>query len=114
MGVCLFQQDKKGRLEPVGYSSNQLSPAEYNYDIHNKEILSILRAVEFWRVELMSLDDPINILTDHKNLQFLMDKRTLTERQIRWKSLPDSLPGIRLAYRPVRKIYWPDALSRLE
>lgn len=114
MGACLSQQDKNGKLRPIGYFSKQLSPAECNYDIHDKELLAIVRAVEFWRAELMCLQDPIDILTDHRNLQYFMIKRTLTERQIRWKSILDSLPGIKLRYRPGKEASRPDALSRLE
>ena len=114
MGACLSQWGKDGKLRPVGYFSRKLSPPECNYDIHDKELLAIIRAVEFWRAELMSLRSPIEILTDHKNLQYFMSKRTLTERQIRWKNLLDSLPGIKLRYRPGKEASRPDALSRLE
>lgn len=114
MGACLSQLDSEQRLRPVGYFSKKLSPPECNYDIHDKELLAIVRAIEFWRAELMSLDQPVEILTDHKNLQYFMSKRTLTERQIRWKELLDSLPGIKLRYRPAKEASRPDALSRLE
>lgn len=114
MGACLSQWDPEQRLRPVGYFSRKLSPAECNYDIHDKELLAIIRAIEFWRAELMSLGQPIEILTDHKNLQYFMSKRTLIERQIRWKCLLDSLPDIKLRYRPAKKASRPDALSRLE
>ncbi|CAJ2661542.1 unnamed protein product [Trifolium pratense] len=43
-----------------------------------------------------------------------MTKRTLSERQIRWKSILDVLPGIKLRYRPGKEAGRPDALSRLE
>lgn len=114
MGACLSQYDLSGKLRPVGYFSKKLSPCECNYDIHDKELLAIIRAVEFWRSELMSLKFQIEILTDHRNLQYFMSKRTLTERQIRWKSILDDLPGIKLKYRPGKEATRPDALSRLE
>lgn len=43
-----------------------------------------------------------------------MTKRTLSERWIRWKSLIDVLPGIKLRYRPGKEAGRSDALSRLE
>ncbi|KAI1000740.1 hypothetical protein K3495_g7457 [Podosphaera aphanis] len=43
-----------------------------------------------------------------------MTKRTLSGRQIRWKSLLDNLPGVKLRYRPGKDSSRPDALSRLE
>lgn len=83
MGACLSQVDRVGELRSVGYFSKKLSPPEFNYDMHDKELLAIIRAVEFWRAELMCLQHPVEILTDHKNLQYFMTKRTLSERQIR-------------------------------
>ena len=77
MGACLSQLDENKKLKPIGYFSKQLSPAECNYDIHDKELLAIIRAIEFWRPELMCLRDTIDILTDHKNLQFFMAKKHL-------------------------------------
>ncbi|KAI0999434.1 hypothetical protein K3495_g8763 [Podosphaera aphanis] len=114
MGVCLSQWDSPGKLRPIGYFSKKLSPCECNYDIHDKELLAIVCAVEFWPSELMSLKHKLEILTDHKNLQYFSTKRTLSERQIRWKSILDSLPDIKLHYRPGKEASWPDALSRLE
>ncbi|KAI1005945.1 hypothetical protein K3495_g2276 [Podosphaera aphanis] len=114
MEGCLSQWDSSGRLRPIGYSSKKLSPTECNYDVHDKELLTIIRAVEFWRAELISLRHPIEILTDHKNLKYFMTKRTLSVRKIRWKSLLDNLPGVKLRCRPGKDSSRPDALSRLE
>ncbi|KAI0991352.1 hypothetical protein K3495_g16835, partial [Podosphaera aphanis] len=46
--------------------------------------------------------------------QYFSTKRTLSERQIRWKSILDNLPNIKLHYRPGKEASRPDALSRLE
>ena len=42
MGACLSQVDEKGLLRPIGYFSKKLSPAECNYDIHDKELLAVI------------------------------------------------------------------------
>jgi len=36
-----------------------MSPAERNYDIYNKELLSIIRAFEDWRAELEGIEEPV-------------------------------------------------------
>ena len=36
------QPDKLGRLHPVVFHSRKFSPAELNYNIHNKELLAIM------------------------------------------------------------------------
>jgi hypothetical protein len=68
MRACLFQIDKSGKLKPVAYFSKKLSPAESNCEIHNKELLVIIRAMEEWRGELIGVKDPFVVLSDHKNL----------------------------------------------
>ena len=40
-------EDKKWRL--VTYISKLLNEAERNYEIHNKEILAIIRCLEAWK-----------------------------------------------------------------
>ncbi|XP_044717728.1 reverse transcriptase (RNA-dependent DNA polymerase) domain-containing protein [Hirsutella rhossiliensis] len=45
----------------------RLSPAEYNYPIHDKEMLAIMRCLDNWNAELRSCG-PFTILTDHRNL----------------------------------------------
>ena len=58
-------------------------PAERNYDIHNKELLSIMRALEEWR-HLVEGSGEIHILTDHKNLAYFNKSQKLNRRQARW------------------------------
>ena len=42
-GGILSQYNEEGVLYPVVYFSKRLSPAEYNYEIYNKELLAIIR-----------------------------------------------------------------------
>jgi len=51
-GACLSQLDEQGKLQLVAYYSRKLSLAELNYDIHDKELLAIVVAMEQWRVYL--------------------------------------------------------------
>ena len=39
----LSQYNKDGVLYPIVYFLKQLSPAKYNYEIYNKELLAIIR-----------------------------------------------------------------------
>ena len=38
---------------PVAYDSMQLNGAEKNYPIHEKELLTIIRALKKWRTDLL-------------------------------------------------------------
>ena len=53
-------------------------PAECNYEIYDKEMLAIIRALEEWDTELRSVPHFL-ILTDHKNLEYFMIMRKLNE-----------------------------------
>jgi hypothetical protein len=68
MGACLSQINKSGKLKPVAYFSKKLSPAKSNYEIHNKELLAIIRAMEKWRGKLIEVKNPFVVLSNHKNL----------------------------------------------
>ena len=47
-GVLLMKcEDEKWR--PVAYISKLLNEAERNYEIHDKEMLAIIRCLEVWR-----------------------------------------------------------------
>lgn len=83
IGGVLSQVDKKGRLRPVGFS-RKLLPAEANYEIYDKELLSIVATMRYFRGELRSVSKPFIILTDNRNLQHFMIMRQLLERQVRW------------------------------
>ena len=42
-GGILSQYNKEGVLHPIVYFLKRLSPAEYNYEIYDKELLAIIR-----------------------------------------------------------------------
>jgi hypothetical protein len=43
LGGCLSQLGEKRKLKPITYYSRKLSPTELNYDVHNKELLVIVK-----------------------------------------------------------------------
>lgn len=113
LGGCLSQKDEKGALRPAAYLLKKLSPAESNYDIHDKELLAIVRCMEEWRGMLIGLDKPFVVLSDHQNLKHFMTTHRLNERQVRWSQLLSQF-NFKLQYRPGRLAARPDALSRRE
>jgi transposase InsO family protein len=112
-GACLSQYDEEGRLRPVAYASQRLSPSECNYEIHDKELLAIMRALKQWDGELRSVAQPFTILSDHNNLRFFLTARSLNERQVRWVETL-SRYNFQIQFRPGKKANRPDALSRRE
>jgi hypothetical protein len=59
------------------------SPAEFNYEIYDKELLAITHCFEEWRSELMSTGETIEVLSDYRNLEYFMTKKLLNRRQAR-------------------------------
>ncbi|KAM0705466.1 hypothetical protein Q7P35_006825 [Cladosporium inversicolor] len=50
IGACLSQADDKGKLRLVAYLSRKFTPAESNYEVHDKELLAIIEAFRHWRM----------------------------------------------------------------
>ena len=80
----LSQHDDEGVLHPVAYYSKKHSPAECNYDIYDNELMAIIKALEEWRPECEGATYPLQLITDHKNLEYSMKKKLLNQRQARW------------------------------
>ena len=109
-GAVLSQRRNDGMLYPCAYLSQKLSPAESNYEIHDKELLAIVRALKEWRPELKMVPR-FKILTDHKNLRYFKSVRQLNERQMRWADILAEF-DFDLEFRPGKLASRPDALSR--
>jgi hypothetical protein len=80
MEACCFQINKSGKLKPVANFSKKLSFAESNYEIYNKKLLAIIRAIEKWRKELIETKDPVVVFSGYKNLQYFIIIRKLSEK----------------------------------
>jgi transposase InsO family protein len=109
-GGALLQYDDDGILRPVAYHSKKMTPAECNYEIHDKELLAIIRCFEEWHEYLVPLESFV-VRTDHNNLRYFSTKRKLSERQARW-SLALSQYNYQLEYKPGSLNALADALSR--
>jgi hypothetical protein len=107
----LSQYDDEGILHPVAFYSKKHSPAECNYEIYDKELLAIVRAFEEWRPHLEGSSHPIQVLSDHKNLEYFMTTKLLNRRQARWSEFLSRF-DFKIVYRPGKAGGKPDALTR--
>ena len=98
----LLQPDKNNLLHPVAFHSRKLSPAEINYEIHDKELLSIVDCFRDMRSWLIGSSHPIKVISDHKNLEYFMSSKELNRRQARW-SMFLSEYNFELDYAPGKK-----------
>ena len=46
IGACLSQRGDTGKLQPVAYHSRKFTKPELNYDVHDKELLAIVEALD--------------------------------------------------------------------
>uniref|UniRef100_A0A0W0F853 Reverse transcriptase-rnase h-integrase n=1 Tax=Moniliophthora roreri TaxID=221103 RepID=A0A0W0F853_MONRR len=110
-GAVLRQKGVDGEWHPCGYLSKSFSPAERNYEIYDRELLAIYRALTEWRHYLMGGKFKVIILSDHKNLTYFRTAQKLNRRQARW-SLFLSEFNLGLVHVPGKSISQADALSR--
>jgi len=63
--------------KPVAFISKSLSDTERNYEIHDKEMLVVIRCLEAWRHFLEGTTIKFEIWTDYKNLEYFMKAQKL-------------------------------------
>ena len=100
-----------GKVHPIAFHSCTFNSAESNYDTHDKELLAIFEAFRIWRHYLEGSPLPIDVVTDHKNLEYFCTTKVLTHRQARWSEYLSQF-NLVIRFRPGRLGTKPDALTR--
>jgi len=83
-GGVLSMKYENEKWRPVAFISKSLNEAERNYEIHDKEILAIVRCLDEWRHLLEGAQNKFEIWSDHKNLEYFMSSQKLNQRQAQW------------------------------
>jgi hypothetical protein len=83
LGVVITQEHKDG-IHPIAFHSRSLLDAEKNYDAHDKEMLGIIYGLKMGRKFFLGAQEPVQIRTNHKNLQYFREPQKLIGRQARW------------------------------
>lgn len=111
-GAVLSQlEPNDGLWHPVAFYSKSLNEHERNYDIYDKELLAIIRALEEYRQHLEGHPHTIEIWSDHRNLTYFKNAQKLTRRQARW-SLFLTRFNFSLQHKPGNTMLTADPLSR--
>ena len=111
MGGVLSMKCSDELWRPVAFISKSLSDIERNYEIHDKEMLVVVRCLEAQRHFLEGMTIKFEIWTDHKNLEYFMKAQKLNRRQARW-ALYLSRFNFTLKHIPGSKMGKADSLSR--
>ena len=109
-GILSVRTDD-GEIHPVAFYSRTLSGAELNYDTHDKELLAVFEAFKTWRHYLESPHHTIDVITDHKNLEYFSSTKMLTRRQARWSEFLSAFNMV-IRFRPGKLGEKPDSLTR--
>src|SRR6266436_5414500 len=76
-GAVLSQAQADGTHQPIAFMSKGFSDAEHNYQIHDKEMLAIMHALDKWCHFLEGATEKFKILMDHQNLTYFQDAQKL-------------------------------------
>ncbi len=83
IGAVLNQEGEDGRKHPIAYYSESFSTPERNYDVYDRELLAIIKALRQWRTYLLGSPHEIIIYMDHSNLQYWKEPRKINRRVAR-------------------------------
>jgi len=109
--VILSIVNEDNEVHPVAFHSHTFTAVELNYNTHDKELLAIFEAFKIWQHYLEGLAYPINIVTDHKNLEYFSTTKVLTQRQAWWSEYLSQF-NLVIKFYPGCLGTKPDALTR--
>ena len=98
-------------IHPVSFHSCTFTTAELNYNTYDKELLAIFKAFKIWQHYLEGLAYSINVVMDHKNLEYFSTTKVLTQKQARWSKYLSQF-NLVIRFRPGCLGTKPDALTR--
>jgi RNase H-like domain found in reverse transcriptase len=89
MGAILSQEggpntQNRTKYHPIAYYSATFTETERNYDVYDRELLAIMKAITHWRPYLIWTKEPFKIFTDHTNLLHWKSPRKLNHCTARW------------------------------
>ena len=111
LAAILSIQLENGEIHPVAFHSRSFNSTELNYDVHDKELFAIFEGFRIWRHYLDGAGTPIDVVTDHKNLEYFATTKVLNRRQARWSEYLCQFNLI-VRFRPGKLGAKPDALTR--
>ena len=98
------------RGKVIAYASRQLKVHKKNYPTHDLEIAAVVFALKIRRYYFYVVH--VDVLTDHKRLQYVFSQKELNLRQRRWLEFLKDY-DMSVYYHPGKVNVVADALSRL-
>ena len=98
-------QDKRS----IAYFSKKLSGAPLNYCTYDKELYTLVQALETWQQYLLPREFVVH--TDQKSLKFLKGKQKLNKQNRQWMDFLEPFPYV-IKYKQGKENVVVDAFSR--
>jgi hypothetical protein len=76
--ILSFIHPADGEIHLIAFHSQTMNPTELNYNMHDKELLAIHQAFKVWRKYLEEMTILIDVITNHKNLDYFSTTCLLT------------------------------------
>ena len=70
-----------GNIHPIVFHSRIFNNIKINYDIYNKKLLAIYETFKKWQYYLEDTSALVEVFTDHKNLTYFCDLKSLSQCQ---------------------------------
>jgi len=83
LAAILFTRSD-GEICSIAFHSRAFSTAEINYDMYDKELLAIVKSFKKWRHYLKGVATLVEVYTDHKNLTYFSETKTLSQHLAKW------------------------------
>ena len=80
--LSIIIEEKKVYL--VTFHFCMFKATDLNYNIYNQELLVVFKAFCIWYHYLERLELPIDIITDYKNLEYILTTKILSYYQAKW------------------------------
>ena len=81
LAAILSQVEPDGDIHPITYLSQTFLDTKLNYDTHDKELMAVYEAFKAWQHYLEGASVQIDVVTDHKNLEYFCTTWILSRRQ---------------------------------
>ena len=69
----VLSQEQEGKWKLIAFLSRTMQPVERNYEIYDKELLAIVKALTKWRQYLLDTTGKFEVWTDHENLKYFRE-----------------------------------------
>lgn len=111
LGAILSIIALNGKLHPIAFHSHTFTANELNYDIYDKELLTIFELFHIWYHYLEGFALLIDVVTNYKNLEYFSTTKVLTYRQARWLEYLSQFYLV-ICFQPGHLGTKPDTLTR--